>query len=54
LEIIETRDSLDADDFHSQWHLKYNPETTVWFLFHYWLLINTRLPLTSISPCLHR
>jgi hypothetical protein len=29
LEIIETRDSLDADDFHSQWHLKYNPETTV-------------------------
>jgi hypothetical protein len=28
-EILENRDSLAPEDFHAQWSLKYNPETTV-------------------------
>jgi hypothetical protein len=28
-DILEDRDSLDPGDFHSQWNLKYNPETSV-------------------------
>jgi hypothetical protein len=32
-DILEDRNALAPEDFHSQWNLKYNPETTVCALF---------------------
>jgi hypothetical protein len=41
-EILKERDSLVPDNFHSQCSLKYNPETTVHYLFtfQYEFMIN--------------
>jgi hypothetical protein len=39
-EIIEGGNALDPNDFHSQWHLKYNPEITVSNFFSWYQYVH--------------